>query len=290
MKESCMSTEKQSATASEEYVIQDVQILKDGVHLYINSKEIVLSLDCYLSDYFYPGKRIDKKQYAELKKMEKQSKERKYLLFLLGHGRYTTYEIKTKMKGKYHLSEKDCQEMIQPYVESGVLDDREYVLDFIESKTEQGYGKGYLVDTLKKKGIPSSLLESKEVEEMMKADLELLQSLIEKEDKKKTGLPMKKRKERLSLFLHRRGFSSSMINDAIETFFSSQSEEKRQNEDENSYLLLKKQALKCYNSFVRKYSEPKKRKQAFIQYFLRRGYDYSDLEELIQQEGLSFND
>ena len=273
MKESCMSTEKQSATASEEYVIQDVQILKDGVHLYINSKEIVLSLDCYLSDYFYPGKRIDKKQYAELKKMEKQSKERKYLLFLLGHGRYTTYEIKTKMKGKYHLSEKDCQEMIQPYVESGVLDDREYVLD-----------------SLKKKGIPSSLLESEEVEEMMKADLELLQSLIEKEDKKKTGLPMKKRKERLSLFLHRRGFSSSMINDAIETFFSSQSEEKRQKEDENSYLLLKKQALKCYNSFVRKYSEPKKRKQAFIQYFLRRGYDYSDLEELIQQEGLSFND
>ena len=135
---------------------------------------------------------------------------------------------------------------------------------------------------MKKKGIPSSLLESEEVEEMMKADLELLQSLIEKEDKKKTGLPMKKRKERLSLFLHRRGFSSSMINDAIETFFSSQSEEKRQKEDENSYLLLKKQALKCYNSFVRKYSEPKKRKQAFIQYFLRRGYDYSDLEELIQ--------
>ena len=45
MKESCMSTEKQSAIASEEYVIQDVQILKDGVHLYINSKEIVLSLE-----------------------------------------------------------------------------------------------------------------------------------------------------------------------------------------------------------------------------------------------------
>ena len=290
MKESCTFIEKQSATISEEYVIQDVEILKDGVHLYINSKEIVLSLDCYLSDYFYPGKKIDKKQYAELKKMEKQSKARKYLLFLLGHGRYTTYEIKTKMKNKYHLPESDCLQMIQPYVESGVLDDREYVLDFIESKMEQGYGKGYLIDTLKKKGISSALLENEEIRQMMEVDSALLQNLIEKEDKKKIGLPMKKRKERLSLYLHRRGFSSSLINDAMETYFSSRSEKKSQEEDENSYLLLKKQALKCYNSFMRKYSEPKKRKQAFIQYFLRRGYDYLDLEELIQQEGLSFND
>ncbi len=291
MKESCMSIKKPSATASKiKRVIQEVNVKNDLVSLTVDGKEIVISVDCYLSDYYYPGKVLEEKQLQELKRMEKQTKSRKYLLYLLSHGRYTTYEIKKRLKEKYAVSEKECVEMMTPYIESGILSDREYVIDYLESKTEQGYGKQYLVMSLKKKGIPESMLEEDEIQSRMVVDDEIILALLAKEDKKKEALSSKKRKEVLSQYLYRRGFTSSQSQALIETYFSSLSKEDKEKQEKNSKMLFKKEALKCYNSFVRKYPDVKKRKQAFLQRFLRQGYEYSEIEELIQQEGLNFND
>lgn len=291
MRESCTSTKKLSDIASKtSHVINDVTLKKGDVLLLVDNKEITISTDSYLSDYFYPGKELDGKQYAELLKMEKQMKSRKYLLYLLSHGRYTTYEIKKRLKEKHSLSEKDCDEMIKPYVESGLLSDREYVVDYLESKTEQGYGKQYLISTLKRKGIPESMLKEKEIQSLMEENKEAVYTFLSKEDKKRKALSSKKRREVLMQCLYRRGFTSSQSQAMIDDYFSSMSLEERKKQEENSKMLLKKEALKCYNSFVRKYPDVKKRKQAFLQRFLRQGYEYSEIEELIQQEGLNFND
>ncbi len=291
MKESCTSIKKRSGTASSEtHVIQDISLEKGSVHLVVDEKEIVISADSYLSDYFYPGKALDKKQFANLLRMEKETKSRKYLLYLLSHGRYTTYEIKKRLKEKYGIGEKESMEMIKPYIESGVLSDREYTIDYLEMKTEQGYGKLYLIADLKKKGIPEQLLEDEVILSHMEAKDEVIFSFLRKEDKKRKTLSSKKRKEVLSQCLYRRGFTSSQSHALIEAYFSSLSEEEREKQEENSKMLLKKEVLKCYNSFIRKYPDAKKRKQAFFQRFLRQGYDYSEVEELIQQEGLDFND
>lgn len=291
MKESCMSMKKPSATASKtKKVIEEIHVKKDTVSLIMDGKEIVISVDSYLSDYYYPGKVLDDKQIQELKRMEKQTKSRKYLLYLLSHGRYTTYEIKKRLKEKYAVSEKECLEMMAPYIESGILSDREYVIDYLDSKTEQGYGKQYLIMALKKKGIPESMLSEQEIQSRMDVDDEIVLALLTKEDKKRKALSSKKRREVLSQYLYRRGFTSSQSQALIETYFSSLSEEDKEKQEKNSKMLFKKEALKCYNSFVRKYPDAKKRKQAFLQRFLRQGYEYSEIEELIQQEGLNFND
>ncbi len=291
MKESCTSMKKPSATASKiKNVIEEIYVKKDTVSLLIDGKEIVISVDSYLSDYYYPGKVLADKQIQELKRMEKQTKSRKYLLYLLSHGRYTTYEIKKRLKEKYAVSEKECLEMMTPYIESGILSDREYVIEYLDSKTEQGYGKQYLMMALKKKGIPESMLSEQEIQSRMDVDDDIVLALLTKEDKKRKALSSKKRKEVLSQYLYRRGFTSSQSQALIETYFSSLSEEDKEKQEKNSKMLFKKEALKCYNSFVRKYPDAKKRKQAFLQRFLRQGYEYSEIEELIQQEGLNFND
>lgn len=291
MRESCTSTKKLSDTASEKkHIIKDVTLKKGNVSIFVDQKEITISTDSYLSDYFYPGKELDKEQYADLLKMEKQLKSRKYLLYLLSHGRYTTYEIKKRLKEKHSVSDKECEEMIKPYVESGLLSDREYVIDYLENKTGQGYGKQYLVSSLKRKGIPDSLLQEKEIQLLMEGNPDAVYALLSREDKKRKALSSKKRREVLSQCLYRRGFTSSQSQAMIDDYFSSLSVEERKKQEENSKMLLKKEALKCYNSFVRKYPDVKKRKQAFLQRFLRQGYEYSEIEELIQQEGMNFND
>lgn len=290
MNESSTSTEKPSATASKEYPILDVTFEKGKVLLTFRHSVLTLSTEVYADGYYYPGKVLSEEEYRTLKEEERLSKAKSYLSLLLSRGRYTVKETADRLKGKYRLSEKQIVFLLKPYLEVGILSDLDYALDFIESRTEKGYGRNYLLSELRKRGVEEEMLNTKEVTSRLDDGIEALPTLLEKENRKRTSVPSKKREEQIRSFLERRGYNRTDIENAMEDFRSGKSEEEKKVERENSLLLLRKEARKCYNSVRKKYPDPKKQKQAFLEHLLRKGYEYSMIEEIIKEEDYSFHD
>lgn len=288
MKESSMSTKKHSATASKEYVVEDVIQEKKKVYLIISGKKIALSIDNYLSDYYYPGKIISKEKYNELKDSENKNKAQEYLSYLLTHGRYTKKALKDKIKSKTKLSDDDIDNLIKPYIENGVINDKEYVLDYLEAKVEQGYGRNYLIQDLKKRGVNDSLLKDQEIDNYLNFGENKIIQLIEKENQKKTNIPLRKRKENILSLLLRRGFDYAFSKESIDSFYQSYKENKK--DSETKLNLLKKEGRKCYNQLLKKYPDPQKRKSAFYQSLWKKGFERDEIEELCQREEYTFHD
>ncbi len=290
MNESCTSTEKQSGTASEGYPILDVTVEKGKVLLTLKHDVLTLSQEVYAEGYYYPGKVLSKKECQHLKNEEKLSKAKSYLSLLLSRGRYSVKETKKRLKEKYRLNEKQIDSLLVPYLESHILSDQDYALDFIESRAEKGYGRRYFLSELKKRGIGEDILSSEEITSLLSDGKEALPLLVEKECKKRKNVSPSKREEQIICLLIRRGFALSDIRNAMDDYENGKSEEEKRQDAENCDLLLRKDVAKCYNAVMKKYSDPQKRKDEFFHRLLWNGYKYSKIEEIRKEEDYSFHD
>lgn len=281
-----MPTSKRKDKLSD-IVLLDVSIKEKEVLLTFETEELLLSLDDYLDDYFYPGKAISKKEYSLLKEKSRQKKARLYLSSLLSQRRYTIKQVKDKLHTySKSLKEKDIQDLLKPYIESGILDDKSYALDYIQSKKEAGYGKQYLLSELNKRGIPTSLLKDMEIEELLeeKDSADTLFLLLDKMEKQHRNETVEKRKQSLYALLLRRGFSYQEASDAVNDYYASLSEEEIENISQNRAKLLIEKAKQCYNALESRNLDERKKKDLFYQKMVRLGFHYDEIKTICEKE------
>lgn len=267
------------------HTIKDIQTRKKGILLVVDEEEFFLSPDSYSDHFYYPGKQLSKEEYQDLKRESRDKKAKDYLLKLITSRRYTHQELYNKLENKYHLGYKENELLLLPYIQSQIIDDKAYALDYAESKIEQGYGKKYILEHLKVKGIKEDILKDPELEEIFLLSLDQIDKLISKADKSKKNKTIEERKTSILQFLLRRGYSSSIAKKEIEHFYSSLSPEEKTQEARNRVNLLKKEADKCYNFLVRHNQlDARKKKDTMIRKLLSKGFHYEEIMTILTED------
>ena len=268
--------------------IDDIVFNKKNIVLICGKKKITISNDIYLSNYFYPGKEIDEDDFYNLIIQSNYNKAKSYIEKQLSIHRYTYKQALDKLMNKYSLDFKHASIILLPYVESHIIDDKEYAIDYAESKIDIGYGKHYIDSQLLNKGIDKKILENEEYLELFSYEISL-QKLIARFDKAKERLTIQKRKESIFSLLVRRGFSLDVVKSEIDIFYSHLSPDKLKEDEKKKQLLLKDNAFKCYNLINKRNVPVEKKKQLFIQRLISKGFSYQEILKEIEREGY-FND
>ena len=254
-------------------IINSIKIKNNKITCTIDSKEFIISSDTYSKFYLYPNKEISTEEFNSILADSKLIKAKNYIQQLLTKSSYTCHDLKKKLIQKFKLTSNELDEILQPYIDSNIIDDYTYALDYIQSKNNLCYGENYLKEKLIQKGISEEIIHNKKIEEALKFNNQFLDKFASDLLAKNTSLPITKQKQKLSDFLIRRGFDYIDVSNTIK---------KLNFKTDNKYLtnLNKKinQIVKKHkNKNISKYDK----KDQLIQKLLYHGYKYDEFKNLI---------
>lgn len=267
------------------YEILNISQRKGLIFLKINDDEIALTPSSYANYFLYPNKKLSKEEYLELVEEGKLVKAKKYLSNILNKNRYTVFEIKQKLQNKFHLNENDIEGLLNEYIESNILDDLSYALDYIENGQSKGYSFQFLSYKLKQKGISDEVLNQENILKLKNDDLNSLFELIVKLNKKYGDISLKKRKEKIADYCLQRGYSYEQVKLKSEEFYSSNLFD-YEVDFKKEQILLNKKLIECYNSLKDKGYSKYDLKNKMISKLIYKGFNYSDIIQEIEKEKL----
>jgi len=184
----------------------------------INQKKSKVYIEEQLAFVLYKGelsryrikvdKELPKEIYEEIVEQILVKRAKKYCLNLLQSLDRTEEQLRRKLKDKYYPEEviKRAIEYVKSY---GYIDDSSYANRYIECYKERKSRQQILLD-LMKKGIKRSIIDDVYEEKLPQDETLMIQRLYEKKVGTKTELS-EKEKQKLYMFLMRKGFSSADI-------------------------------------------------------------------------------
>ena len=196
-------------SASQKYKVLDLKPLKN--HMYeitVASKSYKLAEETILKYRLVKGK-----EFADLDLILKDdlnnilyAKIRSYAL------RYpkSKKDLKLYLSNKYDLSSDILSDFISRLENEGIVNDNMYRESVVASLLAKGYGKQYIYNTLRAKGLDTNI----EIE----PNSDILDKLILKQLKNYHETDKNKLKLKLLNYLMRKGYSYSEVKDKIEKF------------------------------------------------------------------------
>lgn len=181
---------------------------------------------------------------------------------------------------KKNYSEVDTEGIIRKLISYNYLNDRKYLIEKIEiNRYGKQYGSIRLKQIMLQKGLDQDVI----------ADFgELYSEIVEKEcfdaqwDKavKKYAheLPLK-RKQKIAVYLQRRGFPLSMINAKLSESCNIELENEEDSEEEAKHL--EQDFIKYYRMQSRKGYEGRELKQRIIRNLMTKGYSYDRIIQFL---------
>lgn len=253
--------------------INSIKVKDNKIICLVDSNQYIISSDTYAKYYLYPGKEITKEELDDIILDSNLIGAKNYLSQLLSKGSYSTFEIKRKLKEKYHLSKSNIEIIILPYLENKILDDYQYALDYIQSKNNLCYGENYLISKLIQKGISKEILQDKNIIIALEFNDQFLFDFANKFIKKLTSLPINKQKQEVFNYLTRRGFNPNKINKVIDDLNF---------KTDTSYLTNLNKKINMLYQKINKKTVPNNQKQnLLIKKLISLGYNYEEFKDLI---------
>lgn len=279
---------RQSDNHSKAQKIVSISSKGRKVILELDDRKIILSEEVFSDGFFYPGKELDEEEISRLENLSKQTAARTYLSTILSRSRYTEKTINDRLKMKFNLSREEITQIVSYYKEMGVIDDRRYAMDYLESKAENGYGIDYITLNLRKKGISKEIIDEVTKDFDYESSSEHLYELIKKNYQKYSNLPLHKKKEKIITNLINKGYRRNDIDEALNDYLSEADDKHLKIEHDNELVLLGKEAQKCYNSIKDRPIDSTKKKRLFYSRMLNRGFNAEDIKEYLQREEIEF--
>lgn len=236
-----------------------------------NGEEFDLPLEVYADHLLRVNLDLSAKQIDDLIAEGTRVSLFNYALRSLGRKARSEGEIREKLTLKGG-NLKDIAWIISKLKKRHYLDDKQYVRDFLLEAEARRYGKNKIIGKLKKAKIHAKLIDELDFDEEVELSKakDLFPALLRKYQKVDIG----KRKERIYHSLLNAGFDYSVISSLLsEQDFAS---------PENDERLLKK----AYNQAKIKYQneDPKQRRVKIVRYLRQRGYNYSDIAQLLEED------
>lgn len=244
-------------------------------NVYLNGKyAFSISEDIYVKFHIHKGKKLSNEQIAKIQ--YEDHLHRAYIVAI----HYLSYRMRTENEIKSHLRKKDfskevIDEVISRLYKEKLLDDEQFAISFVNDRINRST-KGPLIVAreLLEKGISKDHIHIALGIYSREKQKEIALRWAEKEIKKKSKHPLKRRKQRLSMNLLRRGFEKVVVEEVIASLSI-----KTDNDEE--LLLLKKEANKLYNKYKHKY-EPYELEIRLKQRLYSRGFELGRIESYIQ--------
>ncbi len=160
------------------------------------------------------GQSFDRERLVELVRAETLRKARERALKLIGYRDRSESEVRKRLLGS-DFPEDIVREVIDQLFRTGLLDDRKFSRDWVQSRTaSKPMGRARLAHELRSRGVDAPIVEEALESLDPQTEYELAHSVAEarlaKMDRGDPSL-----RSRLSAFLRRRGFSWDVIDRAI---------------------------------------------------------------------------
>lgn len=218
------------------------------------------------------GNDITANELMEIKQFAQQSYGKNLALYYLSFKQRSQKEVENYLT-KYQIEERVQKTIIQDLIAGNWINDQQYVENFLSQHQLSGdKGPHVLYQKLLQKGISPSLIKEG-LEQMDVAPLleRTAQKLLQKYQ---TKFPKKGLNNKLIQALVAKGFSYTQAQEAVEQLEIETDEEVEQE-------LLQKELDKQYRKYSRKYTGYSLQ-QRLIQALLRKGYDYQQIQESLQ--------
>lgn len=253
-------------------VIKSVNIGKKKVIVRLEDEVLKISYETYLDFKLYPNKELSDKEYKEIISRDKYDDAYQYALGLIGKYEYTEARLEEKLVSKGY-DKKSIKKIIKKLKDSGLLNDDEYIANFIEFSNEKLYGEYRIKRDLVEKGISKEKADA--LSFPIKEEKRKIKELTKLLDKKYASKATEAKKRAVYSALIRYGYDSDLVNEAIETL--NPTDEKVELKE------LKKDYIKAKTKYERKY-EGYDLKQKITEALLRKGYRYKDINNLLEEE------
>ena len=253
-------------------VIRSVNIGKKKVIVRLNDEVLKISHETYLDFKLYPNKELSDKEYKAIISRDKFDDAYQYAVSLISKNEYTEEKLTEKLLSKGY-DKKNVSKIVKKLKESGLIDDDEYIRDYIEYANAKLFGEYRIKQGLLEKGIAKEKIdELKFKEKDEKRKINELSSLLEKKYASKATEAKKK-----SMYdaLIRYGYDVELVKEVVEN--TTPTDEKIELKE------LKKDLKKAKAKYERKY-EGYELKKKITESLLRKGYRYKDINNLMEEE------
>ena len=258
-------------------VIKKIRINKKNVSItFTDGDRLSISQEAYVSSYLYVGKKVSKKELAQLDRITSVKKLSEYALSLLIKKHYTEWKMREKLYAK-EASKPDVDYIIQRLKNIDLIDDKAYIEDYLGYAEEKGYGKNKIKQELLKKGIFAEDIDKirfNEGEEIKKA-----KALIPALEKKYSKYSYEQKKQHIYASLLARGFSHDVASSVLNNV------SKINEKDEQEKLKIDYQ--KIHSRYKSKY-EGRELNDKEFQALRRKGYRVSDIKRVIGGNNYDF--
>ena len=193
---------------------------------------------------------------------------------------YISYQMRTEAEIRKYLEKKEVREQyitkcIKELKNLGYIDDESYAKYLLSDIQKKNKGPKYLQQKMKEKGLNEKLIKEFVFKYSPDSEEEILTLEINSLKDKNSNLPVKKQKQRLMEKFIRDGFSQTIVFNVINHCdFTFNDNGKLQNDLDKILNSLNKDKYKDISSY--------ELKNKVITKLLQKGYEYSDIKELIK--------
>lgn len=251
-------------------VIKKIKIKKKAIAIiFSDGEKIEISEEAYSSNYLYVGKKLSSKDIDTLNKITSVKKLSQYALTILSKRHYTEWKMREKLYAKGGTKE-DVDYVISRLKELDLLNDKEFIEDYLGYAEEKRIGKNKIKQELLKKGIFAEEIEKirfNSLSELKKA-INLIPTLEKKYDK----YSYQQKRQHVYTALINRGFDPDIANEAL-GHMSNKVDKDEKNKLKNDYT-------KIVNRFKKKYDGYELREKV-MRALIAKGYKYSDVAQII---------
>lgn len=212
---------------------------------------------------------VEKSVIEKILSNDKEEKIRKYLINLIVKQPYSEYELEKKATLKFN-DEKNVKKVISLLKKDKLIDDKEYVLTYLDYFKNNLYGKYYIFNFFKGKKISEKLIENIEISDDEEKEKAL--KYFEMIKNKFVSANFIRQKKRIYDAMLLRGYDISIINDVLKNLHVDEEKEKEL-------------FLKDFKKAKAKFLKVKDPSAKITTYLVNRGYFLSMIKEKLSEEG-----
>ena len=236
-----------------------------------DGENLKISESTFTHFYLYKDKTINQEEYDEIINYESLNKARQYALNLLSKGYYTEKEVCSRLVEKKKLSYKNADAIINYLIEHNFINDKRYLEEFVESLHNKNYGKNKILQKCYDEGFKKNQIEELSFDDQ--DEIEKAKEQITRFVKNKNA-SYQKIKETGYAFLLNQGFDFEICSIAIkivDEVYDFSLEKELLRKEVEKYLRIHKIDLNNFEV-----------KQKLINVFIRKGYSYEDIKNVIK--------
>jgi regulatory protein len=247
--------------------ITKIKVGKVKITVVFKAEELKISPDTYTELRLYEGKVLSDQELAEIKAREQIDKLLKNALVSVSKGHPTKKALIAKLEAK-GASRLQIDKIIEILTRSGLLDDQQFLNDYLEYAKNKGYGKERILQGLYEKGVPHHLIQGVIFD--YGEEFERAENVLPNLEQKFLRYNYVQRKRRIYEALLRLGYESGVAIKLIDKI--------KRGSEKDEFAHLRSDLEKAR----RKYEDKGRKK--IVEHLLAKGYRYKDIAQIMAEE------